>query len=140
MRFKRNLVLSIMSLMLLFSAIVAYAAEIRDYDRCNPGDGRATLEAYAYINESGWGRHTGKATGSLYGDDKYAAGNYRVEAYYGDYEPDTWSDKSEEIGFTYKKYVVNLEKTGWFDSVYCDIYDDGDYDPDNILLHAEVED
>ncbi len=123
MRLKRNLALGILSIIIVFSTMVAYAAE-RSRETYALG-GKATLSAYAYIDESGWGRHIGNAEGSLYGEDKYAAGNYRVEGYYGDYNPETYPDLKGYIGLDNGKYAVSLVKTGRFTSVYTDVYKQG---------------
>lgn len=139
MKLKRNVVLGIMSIILVFGTIVAYAAdEARNYGYYYP-NGKGTypvVEAYAYMNDSGWGRHTGKATGSLYGTDKEAAGNYRVEAYYGKYEPTKTAHAKGYIGLTNGKYSVILSKVGWYTELNCDIYKQGN--TTDILAHASV--
>ncbi|MBO5096746.1 MAG: hypothetical protein J6B96_00355 [Agathobacter sp.] len=134
MRFKRNLVLSIMSLMLVFGCVVAYAGDLFDEDKKQIEKG-ATLFSHSFIVESGWGKHRGAGTGTLAGDLKATAGNYIVEVYFGDYDPDEYPDYREYIGPSYGVYMAKKDKHAKFDCVATDIYNTS-WD---MLVHSYID-
>lgn len=138
MQLKRNLMLLLTMVMMIAGTITVYAANTAKTSTKNLSlDAGVTLQAYTYIDESGFGRHIARGTGTLMGEHKAAAGKFRVEVYFGKYEPEKKAHATVNIGYYYNDYTESCVKTGWFSSVYCDIYKYGDYNPSNILVHSE---
>ena len=100
---------------MMAGTITVYAAYTAKASTVNRSlDAGVTLQAYTYIDESGFGKHIAKGTGTLMGEYKAAAGKFRVEVYYGKYEPEKKAHATKNIGYYYNDYSESCVKTGWF--------------------------
>ncbi len=53
---------------------------------------------------------------------KSAAGNYIVEGYFGDYDPEKYPDYRKYIGLSYGVYSAECKNYAYFSCVATDIY------------------